>query len=242
MRLVSMGSSNVARSRASCHVFIDFDGTIVPCDATDFLLERFALPEWKEVEQDWQAGRIGSRQCMAKQGSLLRGSADEIREALKEIEIDPGFVGFIKMCRANGIGTTIVSDGFDLVIDAMMKRYGIDIPFYANHLEPTGERTWRVTFPHSREDCSALAGNCKCTHAKGNRAMKVVVGDGRSDFCIAGRADLVFAKGKLLDLCRANGAFHLPFHDFFEVGERLERWLHSEPRSVVERAEAHPAV
>lgn len=231
------------RPRANCHVFIDFDGTIVPCDATDFLLEQFALPEWKDVEQDWQAGRIGSRECMARQGSLLRGSAAEIREALKGIEIDPGFTGFIRMCRANGIATTIVSDGFDLVIDAMMRRYGIDIPFYANHLEPTGERTWRVTFPHAREDCSALAGNCKCTHAKTHsRSVKVVVGDGRSDFCIAGRADLVFAKGKLLDLCRSNGTLHLPFRDFFEVGERLEGWLHSEPRAVTERAMARTAL
>ena len=223
-------------------MFIDFDGTIVPCDATDFLFERFALPEWKAVEQDWQAGKMGSRECMARQGALLRATPGEIREALTEIEIDPGFAGFVRFCKANGIGTTIVSDGFDLVIGAMMRRYGIDIPFFANHLEPTADRGWRVTFPNSREDCTSLAGNCKCTQANNHsRSIKVVVGDGRSDFCIAGRADLVFAKGKLLDLCRANGTLHLPFRDFFEVGSRLESWLGSEPAAVSSRGVSHGA-
>ena len=207
-------------------MFIDFDGTIVPCDATDFLFERFALPEWRDVELEWQAGKIGSRECMARQAALLRATLQELGRAIEEIEIDPGFAAFVRNCNANGIATTIVSDGFDLVIDAMMKRNGIDIPFYANHLEPTGNDSWRVTFPHARDNCVALAGNCKCTRASAvERGIKVVVGDGRSDFCIAGQADLVFAKAKLLELCRANGTVHLPFKDFFEVGARLDTWL-----------------
>ena len=57
-------------------------GTIVPCDATDFLFERFALPEWREAEQEWQSGRIGSRECMARQGALLRASPEEVIVAL----------------------------------------------------------------------------------------------------------------------------------------------------------------
>ena len=36
------------------------------------------------------------------------------------------------------------------------------------------------------------------------RELSIVVGDGRSDFCVAGRADLVLAKGTLLDRCIAS--------------------------------------
>jgi 2-hydroxy-3-keto-5-methylthiopentenyl-1-phosphate phosphatase len=228
-----MGSLIVPTPRTNCHVFIDFDGTIVPCDATDFLFERFALPEWRDVENDWQSGKIGSRECLAKQAALLRATPAQLNAAVDEIQVDAGFAGFVAQCKAAGIGATIVSDGFDRVIEAVMRRNGIDIPFFANHLEPTDGDRWRVTFPHSREDCVALAGHCKCMRAAAvPRALKVVVGDGRSDFCIAGQADLVFAKSKLLELCRSNGTFHVPFNDFFEVGTRLDDWLSSGAAAV----------
>jgi 2,3-diketo-5-methylthio-1-phosphopentane phosphatase len=211
-----------------CHAFVDFDGTIVPCDVTDFLLERFAQPAWQEVEAEWQAGRIGSRECMTRQVALLRASEPEVLDAISELEIDPGFAAFVGQCRHNGIGMTIVSDGFDFVIERVLGNAGLAVPFYANHLAPHGADRWRVTFPSARSDCRALAGNCKCAFTEPySSAVKVVIGDGRSDFCIAGEADLVFAKGTLLELCRASGAPHYAFQDFFDVTEKLGMWLRS---------------
>jgi 2-hydroxy-3-keto-5-methylthiopentenyl-1-phosphate phosphatase len=49
------------------HFAVDFDGTVSLTDTTDHLLDRFSGPEWLEVEQDWVAGRIGSRECLARQ-------------------------------------------------------------------------------------------------------------------------------------------------------------------------------
>jgi 2,3-diketo-5-methylthio-1-phosphopentane phosphatase len=212
----------------NCHVFLDFDGTIVPHDVTDFLLERFALPAWRGVERDWQEGRIGSRECLARQVDLMRATPGALLQALSEIRVDRGFATFVRECRRSGIGATIVSDGFDLVIETVLRHAGLSLPAHANHLQPVGRDRWRVTFPSAREDCAVLAGNCKCafTRPYGNWA-KVVVGDGLSDFCVAGRADLVLAKGKLLEQCRENGCLHLPFEDFFDVTERLGSWLKS---------------
>jgi 2-hydroxy-3-keto-5-methylthiopentenyl-1-phosphate phosphatase len=136
---------------------------------------------------------------------------------------------FVRECVRNGFGMTVVSDGFDIVIDSVLRSAGLSVPFYANHLEPVGSDRWRVTFPSARSDCRALAGNCKCSFTEPHfSSVKVVIGDGRSDFCIAGRADLVFAKGKLLELCRGNGTTHVPFNDFFEVTAELGAWLNNE--------------
>ena len=42
----------------------DFDGTISVLDVTDSLLQRFGQPGWQELEDQWERGEIGSRECM----------------------------------------------------------------------------------------------------------------------------------------------------------------------------------
>jgi len=218
----------VSRTRVKCHAFVDFDGTIVPCDVTDFLLERFAAPSWQDIERDWQAGRIGSRECMTRQVALLEATEPQVLDAISQLRVDPGFGTFLEQCALGGVGVTIVSDGFDFVIERVLRNAGLKVPFYANHLERHGTNRWRVTFPSARSDCRALAGNCKCAFTEPySSSVKVVVGDGRSDFCISGQADLVFAKGTLLELCRTSGTTHYAFSDFFDVANKLGLWLRS---------------
>jgi 2,3-diketo-5-methylthio-1-phosphopentane phosphatase len=221
----------VRRTRLKCHVFVDFDGTIVPQDVSDLLFERFAEPQWREVEQAWQAGEIGSRECMARQVDLLRATSEELLAAIGAIDADPGFVPFVRECRRRGIDITVLSDGFDVAIATVLERSGVTLPFWANHLEAVGGKRWRLSFPCARSDCRALAGNCKCAFTEPHAtSVKVVIGDGRSDFCIAERADLVFAKDALLDLCRSSGLTHFAFADFFDVGAKLVAWLDGERR------------
>ena len=168
---------------------------------------------------------------MARQVDLIRATPGEFRAAVSGIGVDLGFATFVRTCDRNGVGITIVSDGFDLVIEQVLREAGLRLPAHANRLQHLGKGRWRVTFPSAREDCAVLAGNCKCALTRPYRELvKIVVGDGRSDFCVAGRADLVFAKGKLLEHCRAGGLTHLPFADFFEVGEQLGSWLESRDR------------
>ena len=72
----------------------------------------------------------------------------------------------------------------------------------------------------------ALSGNCKCQFTDGEpRRLRIVVGDGRSDFCVAGRADLVLAKSALLDHCRATAMPHFAFADFHEASRLMADWL-----------------
>lgn len=214
------------RPRVNCHVYVDFDGTIMPRDTTDFLLERFALPAWHDVEAEWAAGRIGSRECMARQVELLRATPEALRGAIDELTIDPTFVDFVAVCADRGIGTTIVSDGLDLVIASVLARHRLDVRYFANRLTHTGGDRWRLDFPHAHAACAVGAGHCKCARSEAyHDQLMVVVGDGRSDFCIAGRADLVLAKAKLLEECGRVGLPHLPFDDFEDVTRQLNSWL-----------------
>jgi len=234
-----MGSRVVSRPRLKCHAFIDFDGTIVPQDASDFLFDRFADPQWQDIEREWRGGRIGSRECMARQVALLRATPDMLAEAVASLSIDRGFTAFVRRCQGWGIGMTVVSDGFDRVITQVLSAAGVMLPYFANRLLAIGPDRWRVTFPSARSDCRALAGNCKCAFTEAYAtAVKIVIGDGRSDHCVSARADLVFAKAELLDLCRSSGTPHFPFADFCDVSETLAAWLSQERPA---RAEDHGA-
>jgi 2-hydroxy-3-keto-5-methylthiopentenyl-1-phosphate phosphatase len=213
------------RSSVRCHLLVDFDGTIAPDDPTDRLLEQFADPAWLEIEAAWQAGRMSSRECMARHAALLRATPEELDAAIRVMRIDPCFHAFVGYCRQSHVGLTIVSDGFDRVVRTLLECEGLSVPFFANRLEWQGGDRWSLAFPHGRADCRSESGNCKCSHGADRAGACVVIGDGRSDFCMAERADYVIAKGALAHFCRERGLQHASFTSFDDVEARLARWL-----------------
>lgn len=228
----------MSRGRMKCHLFVDFDGTIAPSDTTDLLLEQFADPSWEAVEEEWKAGRIGSRECLVRQIDLVRATPSQFDTFVESIEIDPDFPAFVALCGQEGHDITVVSDGLDRTVNAVLDRAGISLPHFANRLEWIGGDRWRLTFPHARSDCRALSGNCKCQFADAALGkVKIVVGDGRSDFCVAGRADLVLAKGALARHCRAGDLPFFAFQSFAEATDLLTRWLEDGAAAVADGRE-----
>lgn len=213
----------------SCRIICDFDGTIAREDVTDLLLERFALPQWQQVESDWKAGRIGSRECMLRQVDLLRATRDQLDRCLDTVAIDPTFPDFVRQAHRWGVDLLVVSDGLDYAIRRVLGRHGINnLPLYANRLEWMGEDRYRLSFPHAYEGCAKGSGTCKCQIATSGgaglgteRPVRILIGDGASDFCAATSVHLAFAKDKLLSHCRDNGLPHVPFADFAEVTRLL---------------------
>ena len=222
----------------NCHVFVDFDGTIAPVDTTDLLLERFADPAWQTIEEDWKAGRIGSRECLVRQIDLVRATPQELDDFVARIDIDPGFAGFIALCREQGHRVTVVSDGLDRTVGSVLQRHGFDLPFRANQLKYLGGDRWKLMFPHARSDCRALSGNCKGQFAEAAAGLvRIVVGDGRSDFCVAERADLVLAKSSLVRHCRSSNLPHFAFSIFDEATQLLAAWVEEQATGADRRSE-----
>ena len=207
-------------------ILCDFDGTISRKDVTDSVLERFALDGWEEIEAEWKAGRIGSRECMQRQVGLIRASQDALDRHLDEVEIDPGFPDFVALCREEGVPLTVVSDGLDYSIRRVLGRHGLgDLPVVANRLEVLEQGRYRLSFPYSNEACAKASGTCKCKIAEQQTGMTLMLGDGTSDMCVAGSVDLVFAKDSLLTHCRSQSLPFVAYHDFANATRLLETLL-----------------
>jgi 2,3-diketo-5-methylthio-1-phosphopentane phosphatase len=206
-------------------VLLDFDGTIAPDDPTDRLLDQFADPAWRVLEAKWQAGRLTSRECMQQQAALLRATPAELDAAIGTIVLDPAFHGFVAFCRRKAIDMLIVSDGFDRVVGGALRHARLSVRYVANALEWQGGDRWRLALPHRHDGCPADAANCKCAHGTWGDRRSVVIGDGRSDFCMASRADYVIARGSLGDFCRSRGLPHASFKNFDDATRHLSAWL-----------------
>lgn len=222
-----------------CAVYVDFDGTIAPDEPTDALFDAFADPRWREIEQEWQDGRATSRDCMARQVALLRATPDAIDSFLSNVRIDPMFPAFVRACRREGARVVVVSDGLDRVVGGVLRAAGLELPYFANKLTWLGGDRWSLQFPHYRDDCRATMGNCKCSHRRG-RAIDIMVGDGRSDFCLAEQAELVLAKGNLARHCALTGLPYFSIENFSDATRLIGRWF-DRTRSAFAVAAARPA-
>jgi 2-hydroxy-3-keto-5-methylthiopentenyl-1-phosphate phosphatase len=97
-----------------------------------------------------------------------------------------------------------------------LARLGLDLPVTCNRLQPAGERRWSIGFPPPPENCTGGSGVCKCRVLQPHRHT-VLIGDGLSDFCIAGRANFVLAKGALARHCSEKGIPHLAISGFADA-------------------------
>ncbi len=150
----------------------------------------------------------------------------DLFQFVKGLTVDPDFPAFVDLCQEHGAGVTVVSDGMDFLVASTLRRAGLDIPFYANELEWQGGDRWKLRFPHLREDCRWNMGNCKCGHLSSpSEGLRIMVGDGRSDFCIAEACDYTLAKGALAVHCRENNLPYTGIANFAEAIDALTRWL-----------------
>ena len=214
---------------------IDFDGTLSVKDTIDDMLEHFADPSWEDIEQSWLNGEINAVECMTQQVRMVKTDNITLESFFRGIQLDATFMPFYKHI-SQFAKVAIVSDGLDHAVKVAMRNAAMpDIPVYANHLHftPSG---LDISFPNKVEGCAGGNGTCKCAIAQ-NLALDangpvVLIGDGKSDACLAGRADIVFAKGSLIKHCEKNNIQHHKFQTFADVLAKVKTWPSEKPQKV----------
>lgn len=212
----------------SIHILCDFDGTISLNDTTDLLLNHYAKEGWEEIENQWENGLIGSQHCMQNQIELLDMSKSEFYNCLDQMELDLSFIELLSFCSDFSIPITIVSDGLDLAIHYLLNKYNIyNVTIVANKLIQRSEKTWSLEFPNASPFCIKENGTCKCKIAdQSNKPTIILIGDGRSDFCLAHQAQFIFAKSSLINYCEEQNLPFKPIHQISDSIPQLQKLIH----------------
>lgn len=204
---------------------IDFDGTVSPVDITDAVIKKFASAGWEDAESLWEYGLIGSRECLQQQISLIDAPLMELLKYVDSFSIDKHFSAFVNYLRADNIPFAIISDGFRVFAERLLRNAGLEnLPVYANELIESNGKL-KISFPNASGHC--LSGTCKCAVAEnlGEGLPIILIGDGRSDFGLAEKAVHVISKGSLSMYCEERGVVYTPFDGFMGMETRLSAAL-----------------
>lgn len=206
---------------------VDFDGTISQGDTIDALLERFADEHWQTYERAWLAGEIDAVTCMQQQLALVKADNIAVESFFRSIKLDHSFLRFYALAKQVG-KVVIASDGLDHAINVAMQHARFpSLPIFANrlHFSPHGIS---MSFPNRQANCAGGNGNCKCAVARRQQTSAsetiVLIGDGKSDACLAQHADVVFAKAGLQRFCVQHQIPHIPFNTFDDIVATLQDW------------------
>ena len=204
----------------------DFDGTITERDTLHLIVERFGERGlWDAIAPRLRAGELTVEQAMQLEFDSVRATSDEVvRMVLAEAGLRPGFRELVDWAAARGHPLVVLSSGFRAVIDPLLAHWGfagLDVEANDARFSPQG---CTLVWADRGERCPLCARPCKRhdLRARARSERVVYVGDGVSDRCVAGVADLVFARADLARFLAVDGVPFVPFEDFVEVRERLE--------------------
>lgn len=210
-------------------IFTDFDGTITKNDVWMSSVSKLIedKTEFNNICEELYSGKIGTRETVIRQLELVKNfSIQRFNEYLDDEEIDVHFRDFTDFCRQNEIELTILSGGLDYYIDYILKRENLTVDYYScKMIWDEQKKILKSEFINSDEYCR-LCDTCKRnilinkTNDLDND-ISVYIGDGSTDFCVSGYADIVFAKGKLASFCWKNNITYFDYKDFSDVKNKL---------------------
>jgi 2-hydroxy-3-keto-5-methylthiopentenyl-1-phosphate phosphatase len=214
--------------RVPLAVLMDYDATICLTSISDEIMKEDSLsPAWKEIDDAYVEGRMGSRENMELFMPLLPADPAPVHATAAKQPHDPAFVPFVARARAADVALEVVSDGFGFYVGQNLDRLGLaDLPVATSRMSWSTGRP-RIEFPYGHPTC-LVCGTCKRGRVLAYQARGfhvAFVGDGLTDRYAAAHADTVIAKDDLVDVCEATGIDYVPWRTFADVGTWLEGML-----------------
>ena len=215
----------VASSTGKRAMVFDFDGTITDVDVFDSLFLRFADPAWLEAHRAYHDDECGLEEAYRRMIIHFRGSMQDVTRFLdSRISLRKGFKELATYMEEESVRTLIVSNGFDLYIDYLLNRWGINrrrLEIICHRARIKGETFIPEFRRHSKlQHAHCLIGKAEIiTRLQVEGYFVAFCGDGYSDTPAA----LIFARGHLARFCRAEKIAFQYLDNFISVLRGLRR-------------------
>ena len=204
----------------------DFDGTITQRDTLHLIVEEYGTRGlWETIEPRLRSGEVTLEDAMQEEFATVRATPEEVVAlVLRDAGIRPGLADLVRWARAEGHRFIVFSSGFRTVIRAALEHWGLGDLEVVSHDALFTAKGCTLVWSDRGEACAECGRRCKRHDLRGRlRGERLVyIGDGISDRCGAGMADLVFARAHLARDLSAAGVPFVPFDDFVQVREALQ--------------------
>ena len=231
-------------------VFTDFDDTLTTQNVAQFLLRRFAPEALEANSARYRTGEITFREYQERCFDAVSAPLSEMQAAAEEVEMRDGYLELSETVAEIGGTLTVPSAGLRFYIEPVLEKHGLGhlnvICGTATRADDSGlpgSRPFRYDYPFNGaadEPCLGDWATCKCRALEqaGDGVTTIFVGDGStSDACVAPRADYVFARDRLLDICVENGVDVTPFDDLRTVAAFVREFAKRQGVVPSERSE-----
>jgi len=206
----------------------DFDGTISKTDffyfAIDNLLTDSDLKPWSEYEQ----GKLSHVDALSGIFSKIRLPVDEFHKFILELPIEESFVDTVNYCYSNKIGFYILSAGADYYIKVILEYLGLTdkVHLICNKSVYSYETGLNIinTPQNNPFYCSdyGVSKRLAVETIKKDYNKCIFAGDGNPDIEGAKLADVVFARGVLVKLCKKYNIDVQKFDSYSDILEYLK--------------------
>ena len=209
-------------------ILTDFDDTAAVQNVAEMLLHQFGHDSWQDVRGRFRSGELTLKEYQEITFRNIRADRSTMQEFVKKnADLRPRFTELWEYCQELNSPMAIVSLGLDFYIQALLEKEGAPgVPTYCvnTRFTPDGiSYYYHHAYPGEEE-----RGNSKGLIVDRYRQLGyhvIYVGDGRSDFEGAERADTVFAHSFLAEECQRQGVAFRPFTDFGDVMETTKELL-----------------
>ena len=207
----------------------DFDGTIIKKDFFWYIIEKLMTEEDALPWKDYQAGKITHFEALNRIFAKIHISEEELHKIILELPVEECFPELVGFCNDNDIDIYIVSAGADYYINVILDFLGIknSVKLIAN--ESTYSKKDGLQMIKLSDDSIFYSENygidkeAVMKFMKNRYELAVFAGDVTPDYKAALWADVVFARGILLELCNQHNTDFIKLDSYCQIFDYLKK-------------------